>query len=113
MDAMDLDPSTARPVVYVVQDSKWNILPALEFGSIETILDKNEQVFLNSKSVVEKIRRGLATYSDKDYVLPIGDPAAIGIACAVAASMNGGRFTVLKWDRQEQVYYPVLVDLNI
>ena len=41
----------------------------------------------------------------------MGDPAAIGLACAVAASTNQGRFKVLKWDRQESVYYPVNINL--
>ena len=41
----------------------------------------------------------------------MGDPAAIGLACAVAASTNQGKFKVLKWDRQESVYYPVNINL--
>jgi ABC-type sugar transport system substrate-binding protein len=55
----------------------------------------------------------MTSFTDMDYIVCIGDPAAIGIVCALAAQMNGGRFTVLKWDRQEHVYYPVHVDLNV
>jgi len=42
----------------------------------------------------------------------MGDPAAIGLACAIAANINQGRFNLLKWDRQEQDYYPVVVDIH-
>lgn len=117
MVTMDLDIDVlnyTRPVVYVVQEVKnKNLVPALEFGSLETVLEAEVQVFLNSKQVVEHVQQKLVFYSDKDYILAIGDPVAIGIVCAVAASMNEGRFTVLKWDRQERVYIPVSVDLNL
>ena len=40
-----------------------------------------------------------------------GDPVCIGIACAIAASNNMGRFNLLKWDRLEETYYPLKVDI--
>jgi len=42
----------------------------------------------------------------------IGDPAAMAIAAAMAAQYNGGKFRLLKWDKREMKYYPILVDLN-
>lgn len=113
MDAVDLTPDASRPIVYVVQEVKdKNLVPALEFGSLETVLEADTQVFLNSRSVVEEVMRKLVYYSDKDYILAIGDPVAIGIVCAVAARMNDGKFTVLKWDRQEKIYLPVSVSID-
>ncbi len=53
----------------------------------------------------------LIDFNDDDYLLLVGDPAAIGLCCAVAAAING-RFTVLKWDRQEMTYYPVSFDIR-
>ena len=50
-------------------------------------------------------------FSDEDYLLLMGDPSAIGIACAVASSNNRGRFKCLKWDKREYKYYPVEVNL--
>jgi hypothetical protein len=41
----------------------------------------------------------------------MGDPASIGLCCAVAAAINHGRFKVLKWDRQSRDYYGVELDL--
>ena len=42
----------------------------------------------------------------------MGDPAAIGLVCAMASHHNQGRFKVLKWDRQESMYYPVSMDVH-
>jgi hypothetical protein len=41
----------------------------------------------------------------------MGDPSAIGIACAIAATQNRGKFKCLKWDRREYKYYPLEVNL--
>jgi len=41
----------------------------------------------------------------------MGDPASIGLCCAVAAAVNSGRFKVLKWDRQSRDYYAVSLEL--
>ena len=43
--------------------------------------------------------------------LVTGAGKGIGLACAIAADNNHGRFNLLKWDRQEQDYYPVAVDI--
>ena len=48
---------------------------------------------------------------DEDYLLLMGDPSAIGIACAIAATQNRGKFKCLKWDRREYKYYPIEVNL--
>lgn len=109
------------PVVYVVQEPRYkapeggwkkiNLLPALDYGSIEIILEPGEQVMFNAASAVRTIKARLGGYREQDFILAGGDPVAIGIACATAAIANRGRFTVLKWDRQESRYYPVPVDL--
>lgn len=109
------------PVVYAVQepryrdkDGSWktiNMLPALNYGSIEVLLDPGEQIVFNAAPVVRALKAKLAGYRDEDFIIGAGDPAAIGIACAIAALANRGRFTMLKWDRQERRYYPVPVNL--
>jgi len=55
---------------------------------------------------------GILNFNDDDYLLLIGDPSAIGIACAIAATNNRGQFKCLKWDKREYKYYPVEVNLN-
>lgn len=110
------------PIVYVVQepryrdtDGSWktvNMLPALDFGKLEALLDAGQQVsVLNTASVVRQLKAGLAKYTDEDYLLLAGDPVAIGIACSIVAAHTRGKYTLLKWDRQERRYYPVHVNL--
>ena len=36
-----------------------------------------------------------------------GDPAIIGVTCSIVSDMTNGKYNLLKWDRQEKVYYPV------
>jgi len=40
-----------------------------------------------------------------------GDPAIIGVACSVVSDLTGGQYKLLKWDKQERLYYPI--ELNI
>ena len=51
-------------------------------------------------------------FNDKDYLLLIGDPSMIGLACSVAADYNRGRYKVLKYDRRSFTYYPIQIDIN-
>ena len=98
-------------IVYVVSESQHNISSALDFGEVKTLLPPAAQVAFSPAPTVRRIQRGLSTFSDEDYLLCIGDPTAIGIACAVAASKNRGRFKCLKWDRNERRYIPISIDL--
>ena len=98
--------------VYVIQEVKGrNILPAKEYGDLVLLLSEGSQVVLSSQPTVNKLRRKLRDYNDNDYLLLIGDPVAMGIACAIASDVNRGRIQCLKWDRMELKYYPVKFNL--
>ena len=100
------------PKVYVVSETtQHNIASALDYGQIETILPPNAQIAFSVVPTVRRIQRKLEKFSDEDFLLLIGDPSAIGIACAVAASKNDGRFKCLKWDKRERRYIPLEVNL--
>ena len=100
-------------MVYVVQESTGkNVLPARRFGELETLLPPFQQIQLDSSGVVGTCGEKLRNYCDGDHILAIGDPVAIAIAAATASNANAGRFSILKWDRQEQTYFPVAVDLG-
>ena len=51
-------------------------------------------------------------FNGEDYLLLMGDPAVIGLACVIASEINIGKFSILKWDRIEKSYYPVEIDIN-
>jgi len=99
-------------MVYIVQEvAGRNILPAREYGELSVLLPPGD-VVLSAGPTTRKLQRKLKDYGDEDYLLCMGDPVAIGLAASVAAYTNRGRFKLLKWDRQQKVYYPVQVDLN-
>ena len=67
---------------------------------------------LSAAPSVRRMKKILQDYKEEDYLLLIGDPAAIGVACSIAALYNRGRYKILKWDRQEGLYYPFDIDLH-
>ena len=113
------DIKTSEPIVYVIQElpgtsagrPKFNIMGALKYGKLKVLLKENAQIVLSPGPVNIELRRLLKNYTSKDFLLLSGDPAIIGLACTIASDINNGRFNLLKWDRQEKVYYPLEIDL--
>ena len=107
-------------IVYVLQElpgtsigrPKYNIIGAQKFGKLKVLLKENTQIFLSPGPIIFELRRLLKDYTSKDYLLLSGDPSVIGIACSVVSDINNGRFNLLKWDRQEQMYYPLEINLH-
>jgi len=99
--------------VYIVQEmSNHDISGAMKFGQMQVLLPANTQIAFSSAPVVRRLKRKLRDFNDSDYLLLTGDPAAIGLVCAIAASYNSGRYTALKWDRRERLYIPVRIDIT-
>lgn len=101
------------PTVYVVQKPHRDIdlTPALEYGRVTYLMDAT-QLAGDARPAVQEMDFHLRHYTDQDYLLCIGDPAAIGLAAILAADHNQGRVAFLKWDRLERTYYPVFVNLS-
>ena len=105
--------------VYVLQElpgtsigrPKYNIIGAQKYGKLKVLLKENTQIVLSPGPIIFELRRLLKDYTSKDYLLISGDPSVIGIAVAIASDINNGRFNLLKWDRQEQMYYPLEINL--
>ena len=108
-----------KPTVYVIQEiagtrdgrPKINIMGAAEFGTFKFLLPELSQIIFSPGPIIFKLRKLLKDYSDKDYLLLTGDPAIIGVACSVASDITGGKYNVLKWDKQEKKYYPIKINL--
>lgn len=99
--------------VYVVQENpKKSVHDARRFGELRVIYPADSQVVLDSDTPAAIAKAKLATFSDEDFLLLVGDPVLIGICCMEASHVNGGRVPLLKWDRIERLYYPVVVDIN-
>ena len=112
--------SVKESIVYVLQElpgtrigrPKYNIIGAQKYGKLKVLLKENTQIIMSPGPIIFELRRLLKDYNSKDYLLLSGDPSVIGIACSIVSDMNGGKFNLLKWDRQEQMYYPLEINLH-
>ena len=108
-----------EPIVYVIQEipgtkegrPKINIMGAQKFGTIKVLLKEDSQMIFSPGPIIFELRRLLKTYRSSDYLLLTGDPAIIGVACSVVSDITHGKYNLLKWDRQERMYYPISINL--
>ena len=106
--------------VFVIQDipgtkvgaPKINIIGAREFGDLKVLLPENSQIILSPAYVIQTLKQKLKEYKETDYLLLTGDPAIIGVACSIVSEITSGKFSFLKWDRQEKMYYPLKINLH-
>ena len=112
--------SNYKPKVYVLQElpgtkagaPKINIMSASKFGEFKFLLPEFSQIIFSSGPLIFKLRNLLKNYTTKDYLLLTGDPAIIGVACSIVADVTNGKFNLLKWDKQDRIYYPIEINLN-
>jgi len=110
---------THNPIVYVIQEiagtkagnPKINIMGASNYGRFKFLLPEFSQIIFSPGPLVYKLRQGLKEFNKKDYLLLTGDPAIIGVACSIVSDITGGKFNLLKWDKQERKYYPIEINL--
>ena len=113
------DITNGSPIVYVIQEipgtkqgrPKINILGAAEYGTFKFLLPELSQMIFSPGPLIFKLRKELAKYRTKDYLLLTGDPAIIGVACSIVSDMTNGKYSLLKWDKQERKYYPITINL--
>ena len=107
------------PTVYVIQEvagtqagnPKINIMGASNYGNFKFLLPEFSQMIFSPGPLVFKLRQGLKNFTDKDHLLLTGDPALIGVACSIVSDITGGKYKLLKWDKQESKYYPISINL--
>ena len=107
------------PTVYVIQEvagtkagnPKINIMGASNYGNFKFLLPEFSQMIFSPGPLVYKLRQGLKNFTDNDHLLLTGDPALIGVACSIVSDITGGKYKLLKWDKQERKYYPISINL--
>ena len=107
------------PIVYVIQEipgtqegrPKINIMGAANYGKFKFLLPELSQIIFSPGPLIFKLRKALAKYKAKDYLLLTGDPAIIGVACSIVSDITNGKYNLLKWDKQERKYYSIEIDL--
>ena len=98
--------------VYIPQVMDYNVRSAEKFGDLKIMLSDRKQMILACAPLTFELQKHLKDFNDNDYLLLIGDPAIIAVCGAIAAEVNGGRFKVLKWDRNDKRYYDLEIDLK-
>ena len=106
-------------IVYVIQEipgtkagaPKINIMGAAEYGTFKFLLPEFSQIIFSPGPLVFKLRKGLKDFKEEDYLLLTGDPAIIGVACSLVSDTTGGKYKLLKWDKQEKKYYSIEINL--
>jgi len=115
-----LGSSDTSPIVYVIQEipgtkagsPRINIMSASKYGKFKFLLPEFSQIIFSPGPLIFKLRSLLKDYTVKDYLLLTGDPAIIGVACSIVSDMTGGKYQLLKWDKQDKVYYPININLH-
>jgi hypothetical protein len=108
--------------VFVIQEiagtqagnPKINIMGASVYsssGKFNFLLPEFSQIIFSPGPLIFKLRKGLKDFTKKDYLLLTGDPAIIGVACSIVSDITGGKYNLLKWDKQERKYYPIEINL--
>lgn len=107
--------------VYVVQEPvkrvhgevvpSMDLSPAAAYGELDFLLP-GSNISLAPVPMVRALRKKLMAFTDDDYLLAVGSPSAIAAAAAVVSSLNRGRFNLLQWDRRENCYYDIPIDVN-
>ena len=84
---------------------------AASFGKFKFLLPELSQIIFSPGPLIFKLRKELANYTQKDYLLLTGDPAIIGVACSIVSDITNGKYNLLKWDKQEKKYYSISINL--
>ena len=109
-----------KPIVYILQElpgtkagsPKINIMSASKYGEFKFLLPEFSQIIFSPGPLIFKLRNLLKDYTPHDYLLLTGDPAIIGVACSIVADITNGKFNLLKWDKQDRLYYPIKINLH-
>ena len=107
-------------IVYVLQElpgtkagaPKINIMSASKYGKFKFLLPEFSQIIFSPGPLIFKLRSLLKDYTEKDYLILTGDPAIIGVACSIVSDMTNGKYSLLKWDKQDRMYYPIKINLH-
>ena len=102
--------------VYVAQqDDRKNLKAAARFGELKFIFTRGVFPDNQQERTVEMLRIARRVLKDfnpeHDYIVPIGDPVSIALIAAVV-SETWEVLPLLKWDGENEAYYPVIIDLR-
>ena len=109
-----------KPIVYVLQElpgtkagtPKINIMSASKYGEFKFLLPEFSQIIFSPGPLIYKLRQGLKNFTTEDYLLLTGDPAIIVVAGSILNEITNGKYSLLKWDKQDRIYYSIKINLH-
>lgn len=90
---------------------KLDLTPAAAFGVLVFLLPPGNIYLQRLATAVDQLRAGLASFTQDDFLLTLGDPVAIAAATMIAAQRTAGRLKLLKWDGHGKIYIPIALEL--
>ena len=110
----------SKKTVYVIQElpgtkigaPKINIMSASKYGEFKFLLPEFSKIIFSPGPLIFKLRSLLRNYTPEDYLLLTGDPAIIGVACSIVSEITNGKYNLLKWDKQDRMYYSIEINLH-
>lgn len=112
----------SHPIVFVTQEvmvrmpngelqRKFDLTSAESYGPVRVLIPHGQSL-VSTVPVVRQLNDQLRDFRPTDFLLPIGDPAIMAAASAIAARNTNGRLNILKWDRRAGGYLAVPLDLS-
>ena len=101
-----------KGIVYICQQPFRfvDLSDALRYGRLEYLLPPGD-ITAGTAPVVRQLKNDLRDFSDKDYILAMGAPAAIAMVGAIASKANHGKIKILTWDKKESRYCAIDVSI--
>ena len=87
-------------------------MSASKYGKFKFLLPEFSQIIFSPGPLIFKLRSLLKDYTIEDYLLLTGAPAIIGVACSIVSDMTNGKYSLLKWYKQDRIYYPIKINLH-
>ena len=81
--------------------------------SVYVVEKPSDNMMYSPVPTISRIRKKLQDFSDKDYLLLIGDPVAIGVCMHYALLNNRSKVKLLKWDNRDYKYNIIEVNINV
>lgn len=79
-----------------------NIDGASKFGQVHVVLPP-DAARLGHSAMAEAVKKRMAEFKAGDYIIGVGDPAAIAL-CAIFAAQRSRAIRMLRWDRISRSY---------
>lgn len=109
--------SASSPKVFVTQEqTKLNYLPAEKYGEIVFITCEEFSSVpssLSNNKLLDHMWEVLGGFNpDIDYLVFSGSPTVAAAVFAIVGKMDYPKFKVLRWSNRDNIYTPIVINLD-